>query len=334
MAFDMCSGGLICIKNLNQNKEVTLKHLQMKELKKRKLEQLHPVLQSWYTPEQLSQNIEIVLQEEMDRITDQDFARGFFEHCQIPGTDPEDYFNRLQDALMTGIRFRGLDLSRPFVDVILTPQMPSTLEAYREVALQAAHRHQKFAPKHARFYVPSHVELGPLPADMFWEKRYLARPMEDLKKLPLPARFSEVELQVPQAIDFEEAYLQTYQEMAAIWPDHPEFATPESRETLEALMEQETLFEVFHQEEWIGVMAACRAEEQGLSGFVVVEMLIKPAFQGRGLGEAAQRHLIELLPARPMDAFYGTIDARNTPAIRAALKNGRMDVGGDLWVTL
>ncbi|GEM47374.1 GNAT family N-acetyltransferase [Deinococcus cellulosilyticus] len=297
-----------------------------------KLAQLSPLLHQWYTPEKLKHNLEEALQVELDRLQNLEFAKDFHDHCQVPGSEPADYLNRWMGETLIGIRFRALDLSRPFVDVILMPQLPGDAAGFLKVARQAATACALFQPKHARFFVPSHIDLGPLPEGFFWEKRYLALPIQEARQLPLPSRHGDITLQRPAELDFYEAYTQIYQDIAAVHPDHPEYATPESREDLQDLLEEGTLYQVMHEDQWIGVVAATRSAEEGLSGFVVTEMLLRPEFQGRGLGAAAQRHLIENLPALEDDVLFGTIDSRNTSAIRAALKNHRKDIGGYLWV--
>lgn len=301
----------------------------------KKLAQLAPILQKWFAPETLRSNIAEDLQVELDRLQDLEFAQSFHDHCLIPGSCPEDYFNRqMADETLIGIRFRALDLSRPFVDVILMPEIPTDAAGFLDVAQQAARVYGLFQPKHARFFVPSHIEQGSLPEGFFWEKRYLALPFEEARKHPLPARHGEVTLEIPADLDFYDAYVQIYQDIAALHPDHPEYANPESRADLQDLLEEGTLFQVMHEGQWIGLVAATRSTEAGLSGYVVTEMLLRPEFQGRGLGEAAQRHLIEKLPAQKDDVLFGTIDSRNTSAIRAALKNHRKDIGGYLWVQI
>ncbi|GGJ22712.1 GNAT family N-acetyltransferase [Deinococcus roseus] len=304
----------------------------MQNLIELKLEQLSPLIKNWYSPEKLRSNVTEALEEEFQRLDDQDFAQGYFEHCQIAGTTPQDYLNHLDGETLTGIRFWNRDLDRPFVDAVLVPELPNQPAGYLQLARGIAAHHAIFQPRHVRFFVPSHLDLGPLPEGFLWEKRYLALPFREARSHPRPQRFEDVTLHVPENLDFHEDYLQMYRDIAVLRPEHPEYATPETREDFEEMRQAGTLFQVFHQDQWIGVMAGSPAAEQGLSGYVVMEMLIRPEFQGKGLGEAAQRHLLERLPAQPDDVLFGTIDARNTSAIRAALKNHRQDVGGYLWV--
>jgi hypothetical protein len=44
------------------------------------------------------------------------------------------------------------------------------------------------------------------------------------------------------------------------------------------------------------------------------------------------QRLLDLLPARPGDVLWGTIDPRNAPSLRNALSIGRVPVGGYVWI--
>src|SRR5690606_40448576 len=54
------------------------------------------------------------------------------------------------DWALVGPRFRGLDLERPFVDVVVGTPAPRTLEDLHDLADRAARRFAVFAPRHAR----------------------------------------------------------------------------------------------------------------------------------------------------------------------------------------
>jgi hypothetical protein len=59
---------------------------------------------------------------ELSRVDDMEFARSFSDHIDLPGVHAEDYLHRRirtsSGTLLGGIRFRGRDISRPFVEII------------------------------------------------------------------------------------------------------------------------------------------------------------------------------------------------------------------------
>lgn len=97
------------------------------------------------------------------------------------------------------------------------------------------------------------------------------------------------------------------------------------------------VFEVFVDGLWTGVIGAERRDNEfGLLGFGVTEMVLNSAARGQGLGCAVQVRLAEALKplGEPSDLLYGTIGAENPPMLKTALRAGRLDVGGYVWVSL
>src|SRR5262245_36720278 len=82
-----------------------------------------PVLEVWLGRAQLEQNLRGEAEGWLRRATDSELARAYATHFPIEGTQPEAYKNRLFEThaghqLLAGIRFRQLDLTRPFVELI------------------------------------------------------------------------------------------------------------------------------------------------------------------------------------------------------------------------
>jgi len=170
--------------------------------------------------------------------------------------------------------------------------------------------------------------LEPLQKEAFWEKRYLAAPVEKLRTNPVA---STLEAR-PLSDGFYERYFETYRELQESWPQHAEYAGIEDESDF--LGTDGAVLELFLDGQYAGLVAASRAVEQGLRGFVVDEVVLNKIARGRALGPVALRHLAEHLPVLEGDVLFGTVDVRNTPAYRSALRSGREDVGGYLWVSL
>jgi GNAT superfamily N-acetyltransferase len=84
---------------------------------------------------------------------------------------------------------------------------------------------------------------------------------------------------------------------------------------------------------WAGLTAVDEAGEEGVDGYLMMEVLLDKDARGQHLASAVQRHLIELLPDKHR-LLLGTIDSRNIAAIRAARSLGRDDLGGYFWSPL
>lgn len=83
---------------------------------------VHPLVRRWTRAETLETNLRSELEEHLERLHSDALAADFQNHCPVAGAGAEDYKNRLLNVggleLLTGIRFLGLGLNQPFVDVM------------------------------------------------------------------------------------------------------------------------------------------------------------------------------------------------------------------------
>lgn len=304
-----------------------------------KLGWLAPQLHRWYDDAALGTHLRDELAVEVRRVFDDALAAGFMTHCPVPGATVGDFKNRWLalpgvGRALVGIRFKGLDPDRPFVDVVVTTRALETTAQFRGLVEALGRRFAVFAPRHVRVFVPSHLalELAPFVGRAEWEQRYLAAPIADMLRLPRPAGYERVTLAAPPSLDFYPRYVAAHEEVYALRPAHREYARPEARDDLAAYVDDGTLFEVFVDGRWAGVVAGGRAVEQGMRGFIVAEIVLTGTFRGRGLGAAVQRHFAEVLPHHTGDVLMGTIHSRNAAAVATAKRCGRADIGGYLWL--
>ncbi len=296
-----------------------------------KLSQLAPQLHTWFTLEELRQNLRSELADDLEWTHNLEWAEQF--HHNIGLGQPQDYLVRtlalpVLGTAWTHIRFRGGEIERPFIDLRSSLNLPSSSVDFTAFVELLRDKYAVFRPKHLRLFLPDRSTLEPLPEGAFWEKRYLAAPVSELRKKPMLER---VEVR-PLSDGFYIRYLEVYRELQAAWPEHAEYAGVQDESDF-----QETdgaALEVWVDSEYAGLVAASRAVEQGLCGFVVDEVTLSSTFRGQGLGPSALRGLVEHLPALEGAVLFGTVDVRNLPAYRSALRSDRVDVGGYLWVSL
>ena len=111
-------------------------------------------------------------------------------------------------------------------------------------------------------------------------------------------------------------------------------ARTETLEDVTYYLEHDKVFEIFVDGAWAGITITARGQEQGLKGWLMIEIALKFGWHGQGLGVAVQRQLASKLEDSGNDTLFGTIGAVNVPMQKTAAKVGRVDLGGQYWVNL
>ncbi len=303
-----------------------------------------PAIRSWYAEESLRQNLRRALSVEAERLGDAAFGTGFRDGVGTGGPeDPLTWANRLVDLpdggwALTGIRFRGRDTRRPFVDVVATTA-PPTADGLALVAEVVVPAYREFAPRCLRVDAP---EPDPLVERLRGDPRFgpgcavdmhvVAGLVESLATAPRTPAYPLVGLRAGDPEELAPRVVEIYRELAAQVPDLATWAQPEDLESLTECADEGLLFEVLVDGDPGGVVAARRLDDHGMTGFSVQEICLDAAHRGRRLAPASLQHLVGELPAGPGDVLWGTIDPANTPSLRNALSIGRTVVGGYVWV--
>jgi len=265
-------------------------------------------------------------------VTDMDFARGFAAAQPRSGQPAHAYLNRWIDVardltVLAGPRYRGRDPNRPFVAIDAASRPLHLADMPRLRAVAAA----EFAA-----FEPGYVMIWDSGAAGAWpgsrsDLRNVAGRLDDLRSITVPP---ELDARPAQTLGFYQRYEEIHTRQVAADPDHALHTQIETREDLDALREAGTLFEVFLDDVWAGVIAAEPGVQHGLRGYIVIELLLDPSVRGHGYG----KHLGGLL-ARHLDAagdafLLGTIHTDNLPSYRSAIASGRIDVGGEVLFDL
>ena len=305
-----------------------------------KLAQASPLQRTWYTPETLRDLYQRDLRADIERVLSDELAKKFHHYCPVPGASDDDFKNRWLELpglgrAIIGIRFWNLDLGRPFVAVTFSETLLQPGTDIGALKSAVAEVYGLFQPKHLRFFFPGHWR-GDISTwrEAHWEKRYLAAPLREMCALPKPRNLGRLRLRQAADMTFYAAYADLYERRFAAFPLLREYTRTETEEAMAEYLQEGTLFEVEVDGAWSGIICVTRHVEQGLKGFLVVEMLLEPHLSGQGLGVAAQYRLAHALNAEEDDVLFGTIDARNTATIKTARRSGRADVGGFLWLPI
>ncbi len=295
---------------------------------------VHPQVRTWLDAEVIEKNLQSELEGDLERFSSDALATEFQHHCPVAGAAAEDYKNRLLTVggleLLVGIRFLGLDMNEPFVDVMyhaaLTPEQLSAVQDATELEFAV------FKPKRTRFYVSSHQP--PLTGD--GDKRLIAAPLGVMLAQPKPGTFGRVELRQATSLAFYPDYAATYHDLHTEYPELRAVARLESEDDLQGYLGEGHLFEIFVDGAWAGVTAVFEDVNTGLSGFCMAEIVLTGAFRGQGLGRAVQLQLAAQLAEQGAgrdELLFGTIGAVNVAAQRTALGAGRVDLGGHVWAS-
>lgn len=305
---------------------------------------LHPRIRTWYPEVRLSRQMAKGLETEAHRVGDADFGVGYRNDAGGEIGTPLDWANRRIDLpsggwAVTGIRFRGRDASRPFVDVLATSE-PPTPDGLATVAESVVPAYEQFSPRCLRVEVSDPATLVTevegdtrFGQDCAIDMHIVAGLVDELLDTPRVPAYDHITLRRGAAELLAERVAAIYQELSHRNPKALLWATPESADSLEDCAREDLLFDVLADGDAAGVVAAIRDDAHGMTGFSVQEICIDDRHRGQRLAAGVMQQLLEHLPAEGGDVLWGTIHPQNTPSLRNSLSIGRKPVGGYAWIT-
>ena len=315
------------------------------EMTQARMTWVSPRLREWYDDARLTRQLASGLAVEAGRLGDVAFGTEFRDGVGTGvSDDPLDWANRRIDLAtggwaVTGIRFRSLDVNRPFVDVVATTA-PPTADGLAAVAASVVPAFEPFGPLCLRVDVPDpDALLEQLAGDERFgpgcavDQYVVAGVVRELRSRPRSPSYDLVSLRHGDASAMAERAAAIYDELTRRNPEVRMWAQAEDAESLAACADEGLLFEVLLSGEAAGVVAAVRDDAHGMSGFSVEELCLDSDRRGRGLAAGVLQRLVDELPADDGDVLWGTIHPDNAPSLRNSLSVGREVVGGYAWVT-
>jgi L-amino acid N-acyltransferase YncA len=317
----------------------------MGELVSARLRWVSPALTSWYAEVELRAQLASALAVQADRVESPAFGAEFRDALAIDSvTDPLAWAGRRLDLpdggwAVTGIRFRGGDVVKPFVDVVAT-SVPPTGEGLALLAQIVPAAYADFAPLCLRVEAP---DADGLLAGLMGDPRFgpgcavdlyvVAGPVGALRAHAHTTAYDRVRLRSDDPEPMAARVRSMYAELAERQPDLALWASPEDVESLRESADEGLLFEVLVDGAPAGVVAAVREDAHGMRGFSLQEICLDAEHRGRRLAPGVMQRLADELPAAGGDVLWGTIHPDNTPSLRNALSIGREVVSGYVWVT-
>lgn len=309
------------------------------------LDQASPLLKRHYALARLKAQLAHELSEDIERLTSDELAQLFYIHAPIAGVDAAAYKSQILELadgnqVLCGIRFRGLDIERPFVNVAATTK-GLTVSQIRLIIDEISQAFIAFRPQYIQFCIPSHLTITPADfTDAHWDYRILAGPITQLvEQLPLTLSAdsqSNCEIQRAKTLDFYPQYVQDYHNLLDQHPAYTEMTEVKSIEDMSEWLAQGLIYLLRVDDALAGVMVLERDNSLGMTGFYINENLVFENYRGLGLGKWLQQAVIQTLNTcpncQPTDMLFGTIHHDNVAAIKTAKSVGRQDIGGYLWV--
>jgi hypothetical protein len=118
------------------------------------VDQVHPHLKTWYSQAQLESNLSNQLERDLDWL--ENLGEGFERNMPVLGATPGMYNHRLLEVagmqVMLGIRFRGGDITIPFVDLVRSSQAITSADQVEAICDLVRQEFAIFKPLVVRFY--------------------------------------------------------------------------------------------------------------------------------------------------------------------------------------
>ncbi len=291
----------------------------------------HPLTRRWLPDAERVPLLAEQHESDLELATSLEIARMRAAHFGFGHVQPEDYLDRwtaVKGGLyaLLSIRFEGLDRDNPFVNLsgLWRPWTPADLPALARAAQTV---YGAFRPKYLRLFSAEPIDAF---AGLGRDRRFLAAPISDLAAVTTQLPPELTLRPTADASDLGQAEA-AYAAVDAQHPAHAGQASVLDAEDLSNTIAEGGMFDVLVSGEWAGYAGARKSTELGLHAYEVQELLLAPAYRGRGYGPHLTTLLARALP-QPERVLLGTVHADNRGARNAALRAGRLDVGG--WAQL
>lgn len=296
---------------------------------------VHPVMHGQFTSKEIRENLAGEIDADIRKGIDPELAKGFSDLCPVAGAVPEDYMIRHIQVtpgfdLLAGIRFRGLDLERPFVAILHRTRNFAHEADLRMVLQKLAAEFAVFAPKAILFYQSSEGQSLSLPNEHV-DKRILMGAIRDIAAIP---PLADISIHKATVLDFYDQYASEYAIVTERNADFLRTETAERESDMEDCVRNHLTYKIFIAGEFAGVFVATHQKFLGAHGYYVMENLLFDQFRGKGYGPSVQGVVARELATLGGKVLFGSIYPSNLPSYRAAIGSHRIDIGGNYMVPI
>ncbi len=268
------------------------------------------------------------------------FAMGFKRLCPFENCSADDYkyqiLNLDQDRkIMVSLRFKGLDIAYPFIEILhynFVPDFSRDLDIIRKTIRT---RYKVFSPKLIRiFATPDILSTFPESEDVCCDFRFVAALIEDIQSLERPANYGKISLNPAKDLKIYSRYLELYDQLYRENPNLIHIIYSESRENFEKVRNAGTLFNIYIDDKWAGIVGVTKNSEKYLHGYEMFDIIVAKSFRRKGFSHAIQRQLIDILDSDHQETIFGQINPLQLEILNTALKVGGKDLGGWYFINL
>lgn len=277
----------------------------------------------------LKNNLELRNIIEADLVSQMDLqlpevASGRLNFFKINGATSDDFKERIIEIdsnhfLMAGIRFRGLNINKPFIEVI--PNYTPSADSLPQWAELIKKEFSIFKPQCFQFSMPSEHQYPDLTID----RHTVVGNVKELLKVNLPTSTCKItleEFENTDFTDFYDSYLNEYTLFHKAAPHLIDEVKPESLEDLSQALQDKLLYKIIIDGVHAGIIAGSFSEYYGLKSVYIIEEILYNSFRGKGMGAYIQKAYLEKVQNK-CDYLWGTISDMNQSSLKTALKNGR-----------
>lgn len=266
-------------------------------------------------------------------LSDEKNLKEWYKEINIPNTKVEDFKERIFDTksgkVLMGIRFLGLDINKPFVNVWSSFPIENELQKIIDFAKNSF---KIFQPKHIRFWANPKNKLSKANQQHICQN-YLVGSINEISKTEKPSNFESIELVQITNLDFYDWYLELYQEFHQENPNLRSYVALCSKGIFEDSIKQNLCYFIQYKNEIIGIIAAEKDEYFGVPSLYMNEIVISKKFKGKKLATAIQRKLINF-NKNEFEFIWGNIDQKNIPSTKNAFRIGRKIISSEILLPI
>ena len=246
-----------------------------------------------------------------------------FNYFKLDGTTAEDFRERILEVekdqfIMAGIRFRGLNVNKPFISIIANFEVTS--DRLSGIAELIKKEFSIFKPIAFHFHLPSEIKL--IAPELEIDRYTIVGSVRNLTDYYLPEHAETVELVELSSTEFYDEYLNEYNIFHVKNPNLKDEVKPESLEDFEEAINNQLLYKIVIENKNAGIIAGSAFDYYRIQGVCILEEILYDSFKGKGLGIYIQKEFTKKLLGRSQ-LLWGTISSLNQPSLKTALRNGR-----------
>ncbi len=230
-------------------------------------------------------------------------------------------------SCISGIRFVNGDPAAPFVDV-LPAELPRSLADLTEIRELVLTLYASFCPRHFQLWLPPGHQIQGAQQEPESGRRIIAAFLDDITSTD--AHSGVITLVPVESADYYDWYAAIYQEFHEQHPELRNWVPVNDMESMELCREQGLLFRALSDGTPCGLIAGEELLFLGEKSLYMNEIVVDGAHKGTGLASEIQRLFLERTRDR-FDIVWGTIDAKNLPSTKTAIRNGRRSISEELF---